>query len=140
LEGHARRLDLPVRASSALGRRGQRGAQDGAFAGVPPETTRLLPMGALWAHWRVSVSVMDPQRLGELIAAQTGADAVLVNDVRRLSGGAIQESWAADLVLSRGTSRHTLPVVVRCDAPSGVSESRSRAEEFALLSVAFAAG
>lgn len=83
---------------------------------------------------------MDPERLGQFIAAQTGADAVQVKDLRKLSGGAIQQNWAADLVLSRGADRQVLPVVVRCDAPSGVSESRSRPQEFALLSAAFAAG
>lgn len=83
---------------------------------------------------------MDIQKLAEFIAAKDGAVTVLVENVRKLSGGAIQENWAADLVISGGVRDGDLQVVVRCDAPSGVSESHSRAQEFALLKAAFDAG
>jgi aminoglycoside phosphotransferase (APT) family kinase protein len=74
------------------------------------------------------------------LAAQAGAASVLVDDLRRLSGGAIQENWAADLVIDGGPHEGTVPVVIRCDAPSGVGDSHSRAQEFALLRAAFDAG
>ncbi len=83
---------------------------------------------------------MDTARLTSFIAEQTGASSVQVENVHRLSGGAIQENWAADLVLTQKGDSKTLPVVVRCDAVSGVSDSRSRAEEYALLRAAFARG
>lgn len=83
---------------------------------------------------------MDTVKLAEFVAAGTGAATVLVENVRKLSGGAIQENWAADLVIAGGSHDGAMPVVVRCDAPSGVSESHSRGQEFALLAAAFAAG
>ncbi|MBL8672699.1 MAG: phosphotransferase family protein [Alphaproteobacteria bacterium] len=78
--------------------------------------------------------------LHDWVRAATGADAVSLTGARRLSGGAIQENWAVDLDSEGGSldGRHAL--VLRGDAPSGVAVSRSRAEEFALLEVAFAAG
>mgnify|MGYP001627506253 CR=1 FL=1 len=83
---------------------------------------------------------MDVQALARFVADRTGAVTVLVENVRKLSGGAIQENWAADLVISGGSCEGDIPVVVRCDAPSGVSDSHSRAQEFALLKAAFEAG
>lgn len=81
---------------------------------------------------------MDPERLASFIAAKTDSSVVQVSNVHKLSGGAIQENWAADLAITSGSAARSIPVVVRCDAASGVSDSRSRAEEFALLSAAFA--
>ncbi len=83
---------------------------------------------------------METTKLAEFIAEKTGALTVLVENTRKLSGGAIQENWAADLVISGGTHEGDQQVVVRCDAPSGVSDSHSRAQEFALLKAAFDAG
>lgn len=83
---------------------------------------------------------MNTDNLAPWLAAQAGATSVLVDNLRRLSGGAIQENWAADLVIAGGPREGDIPVVIRCDAPSGVSDSHSRAQEFALLSAAFAAG
>src|SRR6185369_7933490 len=55
-------------------------------------------------------------------------------------GGAIQENWAVDLAVEGGRrpGRHAL--VLRRDAATRVGESLGRAEEFALLQVAAAAG
>ncbi|EDP66147.1 aminoglycoside phosphotransferase [alpha proteobacterium BAL199] len=58
----------------------------------------------------------------------------------KMSGGAIQENWAFDALIVDGPYAGTLGLVLRTDAPSGVSLSRSRAEEHALLTAAFAAG
>lgn len=57
--------------------------------------------------------------------------------IQRLSGGAIQENWWLQLRLADGQK---MDVVLRCDSASSLDESRSRAEEFALLQIAFAAG
>jgi aminoglycoside phosphotransferase (APT) family kinase protein len=55
---------------------------------------------------------------------------------RRLSGGAIQQNIALDV--HHGNARESW--VLRTDAPSAVPASRTRADEFALLRVAAAAG
>ena len=60
---------------------------------------------------------------------------VKLNNVRSLSGGAIQENWAADIDLGD----EVIAAVIRCDAPSSVSDSLSRPQEFALLKAAYAA-
>lgn len=70
-----------------------------------------------------------------------GVPVVSMDGARKLSGGAIQENWALDIHLESGPQQsETLPVVVRADAPSGVSESWGRPQEFALLQTAFKAG
>jgi aminoglycoside phosphotransferase (APT) family kinase protein len=58
----------------------------------------------------------------------------------RLSGGAIQENWALDVRFEGGPYAGVQQLVLRCDAPSAVAASLSRAEEFALFRAAFAAG
>ncbi len=78
--------------------------------------------------------------LEAFLAAQAFAEAVEIVDARPLSGGAIQENWLLDLTLHGGPFAGTLEAVLRTDAPSAVAVSRSRAEEFALLQVAQAAG
>ena len=64
-------------------------------------------------------------------------DALRVEGYRKLSGGAIQQNLALDLVRADG---HREPLVLRTDAASGVSVSRTRVEEHALLAAAFDAG
>lgn len=78
--------------------------------------------------------------LETFLAAQAGAESVDVVDARPLSGGAIQENWLLDLAVHGGPFAGQLEAVLRTDALSGVAVSRSRAEEFALLQVAHAAG
>lgn len=75
-------------------------------------------------------------RLADWLAAQLSANKVTLSDAERMAGGAIQENWAATLSVD-GVSR---PVVLRCDAPSTLSFSHDRAQEFALLQHAFAGG
>lgn len=74
--------------------------------------------------------------LENFLRQQTGASKATVNLIGRLGGGAVQENWAIDLDID-GT---TTAVVLRADAPSGVAESWGKAQEFALLKVAHAAG
>ncbi|MFX6755235.1 hypothetical protein ABTH19_19970, partial [Acinetobacter baumannii] len=65
------------------------------------------------------------------------AASVAVTETRRQSGGAVQEKWWLRL---QPAGQEARVVVVRCDAGSRVPESLSRAQEFALLRVAFEAG
>lgn len=79
----------------------------------------------------------DAAALERFLCRCTGAPAVAVRQAKRLSGGAIQENWWLQL---QPAGAGVLDVVFRCDAASGVAESRSRAQEFALLQVAHEAG
>jgi aminoglycoside phosphotransferase (APT) family kinase protein len=79
-------------------------------------------------------------RLPAWLAAQAGANGVRLRSVERLSGGAIQENWAIEVEVEGGPLSGLQRWVVRTDARSRVSVSRSRAEEFALLRAAHAAG
>lgn len=65
---------------------------------------------------------------------------VTVDIQGRLGGGAIQQNWAVSIEIKDGKRAGRYDAVLRTDAPSGVPESRSRAEEFALLSVAHRLG
>jgi aminoglycoside phosphotransferase (APT) family kinase protein len=76
------------------------------------------------------------ERLAAFIAAASGAPDVRVDRYERLSGGAIQENFALDVRIDG--REHAL--VLRKDAPARLPVSRTRAEEFALLQAAFAAG
>ena len=81
------------------------------------------------------MQAVEQQAIADWLAAKTGKPVQLGN-VRALSGGAIQENWAADIDLGD----EIIAAVIRCDAPSSVSDSLSRQQEFALLKAAFANG
>ncbi|WP_420348093.1 phosphotransferase family protein [Pelagibius sp.] len=78
--------------------------------------------------------------LEAFLAAAAGADAVDLDDVIPLTGGAIQENWLLDVRVHGGPQAGQRQLVLRTDASSGVAVSRSRAEEFALLQAARHAG
>jgi aminoglycoside phosphotransferase (APT) family kinase protein len=78
--------------------------------------------------------------LEAFITRASGAYTVRIADARLLSGGAIQENWLVDAEIDGGRHAGPLAAVVRCDSPSGVSASHGRAQEYALLKAAFAAG
>lgn len=80
------------------------------------------------------------RRLADFVAGASGVDRVEVVEARPLAGGAIQENWAIDLEISGGklAGRHAL--VLRTDAATRVPVSLTRAQEFALLRLARAAG
>jgi aminoglycoside phosphotransferase (APT) family kinase protein len=80
------------------------------------------------------------EQVAAFVAQATGARAAEVVRWERLSGGAIQENVAIDVRLDGGSHAGIRQWVLRCDAPSSVATSRSRAEEFALLAAAHAAG
>lgn len=76
-------------------------------------------------------------RLAAWLRAATGDAALAVADLRRLAGGAIQQNWALDV--TRGDGR-TEAWVLRTDNAATLAVSHGRAEEFALLRAAHAAG
>ena len=80
-----------------------------------------------------------PALAGWLIGA-LGATQVQVANWRKLSGGAIQENWAFDARVRGGAAAGEIACVLRTDAPTGVAVSHGRAEEFAILKAAHAAG
>jgi aminoglycoside phosphotransferase (APT) family kinase protein len=69
------------------------------------------------------------------------ASSVAIVEAQLLSGGAVQENWSIGLQISDGPHAGRLNCVLRCDSPTaGVAISLGRAQEFALLKVAFDAG
>lgn len=89
-----------------------------------------------------AISQMDLdaiKRLEVWIARQSGGRAQ-VCDLKQLSGGAIQENWWLKLDIKGGDWPGLHDLVLRKDAPSNVAVSHSRAEEFAILRAAHAAG
>ncbi|ENO85104.1 phosphotransferase family protein [Thauera linaloolentis] len=80
------------------------------------------------------------QALAAFIARAAGADGCEIGDARLLSGGAIQENWLVAATIAGGAHAGTHELVVRTDSPSGVAISHNRAQEFALLKAAHAAG
>lgn len=79
------------------------------------------------------------KRLEVWIARQSGGRAQ-VNDLKQLSGGAIQENWRLKLDLEGGDWPGSHDLVLRKDAPSNVAVSHGRPEEFAILKAAHDAG
>ncbi|MBM3525764.1 MAG: phosphotransferase family protein [Alphaproteobacteria bacterium] len=74
------------------------------------------------------------------LARSFAARRVTIEAITRLGGGAIQENWSLAVGIE-GSDREGRHVwVVRTDAPSRVAVSLTRAQEFALLRVAHAAG
>lgn len=78
--------------------------------------------------------------LGHWLARSLDASEVRITEPSKMPGGAIQENWTFDAVATDGPHAGSLGLVLRTDAPSGVSASRSRVEEFTLLKTAHAAG
>ncbi len=75
------------------------------------------------------------------IARAAGARAATITQAQLLSGGAIQENWRLDIAVEGGALDGLLCAVLRCDSASaGVATSHGRAQEFALLQAAHAAG
>jgi aminoglycoside phosphotransferase (APT) family kinase protein len=77
--------------------------------------------------------------VARFIEKAAGAKAVHVQRWERMPGGAIQQNFALDAVVEGGPHEGSHRWVVRCDAPSAVAASHSRAHEFAILSAAHAA-
>lgn len=89
------------------------------------------------------MSAAPPDRFSALpgwLAAAFGASGVEITALNRLSGGAIQENWRLDATFAGGAMDGARRWVLRTDAPSSITTSHGRAEEYAILSVARAAG
>jgi aminoglycoside phosphotransferase (APT) family kinase protein len=80
------------------------------------------------------------QRFERFVAEAAGAGRAEVLAWERLPGGAIQENTGVEAQLFGGALAGRHRWVVRTDARSAVAASRTRAEEFALLHAAHAAG
>ena len=78
--------------------------------------------------------------LGAFLSEVSGCDSLEIISLERLGGGAVQENYALDALFGGGTMVGRQELVLRTDAPSGVAASRSRADEFAVLKVAWEAG
>jgi aminoglycoside phosphotransferase (APT) family kinase protein len=74
------------------------------------------------------------------LCSAAGARRVRVTRYERLSGGAIQDNWTLDAAIDGGAWHGEQRFVLRTDAPSTVASSLTRAQEFAVLRVAHAAG
>jgi aminoglycoside phosphotransferase (APT) family kinase protein len=75
-------------------------------------------------------------RLSAWLRAAAGDPSLAATSLTRLSGGAIQQNWALDVVRN-GTAEAW---VLRTDNPATLAVSHGRAEEFALLRAAHDAG
>ncbi|MGE5090360.1 MAG: phosphotransferase family protein [Candidatus Levyibacteriota bacterium] len=74
------------------------------------------------------------------LAREMRATRVRIDRYERLSGGAIQGNFGLDIDVSGGPHAGHHALVLRTDAASVVAASSSRAQEFAVLRVAHAAG
>ena len=79
-------------------------------------------------------------RIEAFLRVATGADAVQITRLERMSGGAVQENWALDVDVAGGAYAGAQQWVLRTDAAARVQASLKRSEEFAILQVAHAAG
>ena len=86
-------------------------------------------------------SAQDPTpALARWLIGALDARGAQITRFEKLGGGAIQENWALDVVLTGGARAGRHALVLRTDAASRVASSHTRAQEFALLSRAWAAG
>ncbi len=68
------------------------------------------------------------------------AGKVTISSMKTLTGGAIQENWKLACCIEGGTESGEQLYVLRCDAPSGISESLTRSQEFKVLTAVHTAG
>jgi aminoglycoside phosphotransferase (APT) family kinase protein len=78
--------------------------------------------------------------LEHYLTGRTGARAVAITQMKRLSGGAIQENWALQLRCDGGELPGEYALVLRTDSKSAVAVSLSRAQEFQVLAAVYRAG
>jgi len=78
--------------------------------------------------------------LSRWLRREARADDVRIIRHERLPGGAIQENATLDVEVTGGPWSGQHALVLRSDAPSGIAVSLGRAQEFAVLRVAHAAG
>ncbi len=78
-------------------------------------------------------------RLADFIAREAKG-AVVIRRLERLGGGAIQDNWRLDVAIEGGPYAGDQAFVLRASRPTQIVFSHGRAEEFALLRAAHAAG
>ncbi len=79
-------------------------------------------------------------RLAQFLCSAAGARAVEIAEVRRLSGGAVQENWLVAVAIEGGAIAGRQKLVLRTDAATSLSMSRDRATEFAMQQLVHAGG
>jgi aminoglycoside phosphotransferase (APT) family kinase protein len=84
----------------------------------------------------MALSADNSAALAQFLSRALGAERVSIKNFAKLGGGAIQENWALDVDVDGDAHNF----VLRTNSRSGVAVSHSRADEFALLSAAHAAG
>ncbi len=99
------------------------------------------------AVFTVNIHAASPLSLDNRLARLPGylcgcwtADDVVLNAADRLGGGAIQENIALDVAVSGGSMAGEHALVLRTDAPSSVSVSLDRLQEFRVLQAAHSIG
>lgn len=80
------------------------------------------------------------EAIAAYICQMVGAADVAIDVLQRLSGGAIQENWLVGVRIAGGSWEGRHQWVLRTDAPSSVALSLNRAQEYAVLRVAYDAG
>lgn len=73
------------------------------------------------------------------IARETGASAVRVSELRRLTGGASRETWSLDATIYRAGGAETLALILQRDV-RGAPKELTRPMEFQLMKAAFDEG
>ena len=79
-------------------------------------------------------------QLERFLAGQAGARRVSIESLVLLGGGTIQENWALGVTVHEGPMAGRQEWVLRSGSPAAIAMSLTRAEEFAVLRVAHAAG
>ncbi len=80
------------------------------------------------------------EHLARFLARAAKAESAALLALERLPGGAVQENYALEVEMRGGPNPGAIALVLRTDAPSRVAVSLTRAQEFAVLRTAFAAG
>lgn len=75
-------------------------------------------------------------RLENWIGARLGVTRIELVSIAPLTGGAIQENWLLQCAVFTGSHQSARKLVMRTDAPAAIDESRTREQEFALMSMA----
>jgi aminoglycoside phosphotransferase (APT) family kinase protein len=86
------------------------------------------------------IARQSSQALAAWLRAHMRADDLRVICFERMRGGAIQDNWRLDVAVEGGSWHGEHAFVLRTDAPSQVSASLTRAQEFAVLRVVHDAG
>jgi aminoglycoside phosphotransferase (APT) family kinase protein len=79
-------------------------------------------------------------RLARFLCGAAGARTVEIVELRRLSGGAVQDNWLLVAAVEGGAFAGPQKLVLRTDAATSLSMSRDRATEFAVQRLVHAGG